>query len=51
MRMAWAYGASFDKAVTRHISEAGLFLVEDRYVVDGLIQYVTLRPDAPGRPT
>src|SRR5262249_3554831 len=30
--IAWAYGASFDRETERHVPEAGLKLVESRYV-------------------
>ena len=40
----WAYGASFDRDVVRNIPLAGLVLVERRFVVDELIQYVVARP-------
>ena len=41
--IAWAYGASFDRETERHIPEAGLELVESRYVVDDLIKLLTVR--------
>lgn len=40
----FAYGASFDHDVVRHVPAAGLVLVERRFVVDDLIQYVVARP-------
>ena len=42
--IAWAYGASFDRHTKRHIPEAGLELVESRYVVDDLVKLLTARP-------
>jgi ubiquinone/menaquinone biosynthesis C-methylase UbiE len=41
--IAWAYGASFDRQTERHIPEAGLELVESRYVVDDLVKLLTAR--------
>jgi hypothetical protein len=39
----WAYGASFDRHTERHVPEAGLELVESRYVVDDLLKLITVR--------
>lgn len=41
--IAWAYGASFDRQTERHVPEAGLELVESRYVVDDLVKLITVR--------
>lgn len=41
--VAWAYGASFDRNTARHVPEAGLQLLEARFVVDDLIQLLTVR--------
>jgi ubiquinone/menaquinone biosynthesis C-methylase UbiE len=41
--IAWAYGASFDRHTERYVAEAGLELVESRYVVDDLLKMLTLR--------
>jgi ubiquinone/menaquinone biosynthesis C-methylase UbiE len=41
--VAWAYGASFDRQTETHIPEAGLDLVESRYVVDDLLKLLTAR--------
>ena len=41
--IAWAYGASFDRDTENHIPEAGLELIESRYVVDELIKLLTAR--------
>jgi ubiquinone/menaquinone biosynthesis C-methylase UbiE len=41
--IAWAYGASFDRQTERHIPEAGLELVDSRYVVDDLVKLLTAR--------
>lgn len=42
--MRWAYGAGFDRQTEKHIPEAGLDLVEARYVVDDLIKLISARP-------
>jgi ubiquinone/menaquinone biosynthesis C-methylase UbiE len=39
--IAWAYGASFDRQTEKHLPEAGLELVESRYVVDDLVKLIT----------
>lgn len=41
--IAWAYGASFDRHTESYVSEAGLELVESRFVVDDLLKLLTLR--------
>jgi demethylmenaquinone methyltransferase/2-methoxy-6-polyprenyl-1,4-benzoquinol methylase len=41
--IAWAYGASFDRQTERHVPEAGLELLESRYVVDDLVKLITVR--------
>ena len=41
--IAWAYGASFDRHTEERVPEAGLELVESRYVVDDLVKLLTLR--------
>jgi len=41
--IAWAYGASFDRDTERHVHEAGLELVESRFVVDDLVKLITVR--------
>ena len=41
--IAWAYGASFDRQTETHIPEAGLELVDSRYVVDDLVKLLTAR--------
>jgi len=41
--IAWAYGASFDRETERHVPEAGLELVESRYVVDDLVKLIAAR--------
>jgi ubiquinone/menaquinone biosynthesis C-methylase UbiE len=46
--IAWAYGASFDRHTERHIPDAGLELVESRYVVDDLVKLLTARRPALG---
>jgi ubiquinone/menaquinone biosynthesis C-methylase UbiE len=42
--IAWAYGAGFDRQTERHVPEAGLELIESRYVVDDLVKLLTIRP-------
>jgi ubiquinone/menaquinone biosynthesis C-methylase UbiE len=41
--IAWAYGASFDRHTEKYIPEAGLELIESRYVLDDLIKLLTAR--------
>ena len=41
--VAWAYGAGFDRNTAAHIAEAGLVLVESRFVVDELMQLLAAR--------
>jgi demethylmenaquinone methyltransferase/2-methoxy-6-polyprenyl-1,4-benzoquinol methylase len=41
--IAWAYGAGYDRDTERHIPEAGLELVQSRYVVDDLIKLLEAR--------
>jgi ubiquinone/menaquinone biosynthesis C-methylase UbiE len=41
--IAWAYGASFDRHTEKHVPEAGLELVESRFVVDDLLKLITVR--------
>jgi ubiquinone/menaquinone biosynthesis C-methylase UbiE len=41
--MAWAYGAGFDRRTEEHAGEAGLQIVESRFVVDDLIKLVAAR--------
>lgn len=41
--VSWAYGASFDRHTQEHISEAGLQLVETRFVMDDLIKLICAR--------
>lgn len=41
--MAWAYGASFDRHTEKYIPDAGLELIESRYVLDDLIKLLTAR--------
>jgi ubiquinone/menaquinone biosynthesis C-methylase UbiE len=44
--MAWAYGAASDRATESHIPEAGLVIVDERYVVNDLVKLFDLRvPD------
>jgi ubiquinone/menaquinone biosynthesis C-methylase UbiE len=48
--VAWAYGAGFDRRTEAHIPEAGLNLIDSRYVVDDLLKLLTVRVPtaAPG---
>jgi ubiquinone/menaquinone biosynthesis C-methylase UbiE len=41
--IAWAYGVSFDRHTEKYIPEAGLELIESRYVLDDLIKLLTAR--------
>jgi ubiquinone/menaquinone biosynthesis C-methylase UbiE len=41
--MGWAYGAGFDRQTEKHVLEAGLELVEARYVVDDLVKLISAR--------
>ncbi|MFN3743624.1 MAG: class I SAM-dependent methyltransferase [Hyphomicrobiaceae bacterium] len=41
--VTWAYGASFDRRTEAHVPEAGLELVESRFVVDDLVKMLTVR--------
>jgi ubiquinone/menaquinone biosynthesis C-methylase UbiE len=42
----FAYGASFDRDIVRHVPTADLELVDARFVVDELVQYIVARPRA-----
>ena len=46
--MRFAYGAGFDRRTEAHVREAGLEVVEARFVVDDLVKFLTLR--RPQRP-
>jgi len=39
----WAYGASFDRRTEQHVPEAGLHIVQCRFVVDDLIKIIEAR--------
>ena len=41
--VAWAYGAGFGRNTAAHIPEAGLELLDARFVVDDLMQLLTVR--------
>jgi ubiquinone/menaquinone biosynthesis C-methylase UbiE len=41
--MRWAYGAGFDRQTEQHIPEAGLEIVESRFVTDDLLKLITAR--------
>ena len=40
----WAYGAGFDRRTEQHVPEAGLQLIDSRFVVDELIKIITACP-------
>jgi ubiquinone/menaquinone biosynthesis C-methylase UbiE len=40
----WAYGAGFDRRTEEHVPEAGLQLIESRFVAGDLIKMITARP-------
>jgi ubiquinone/menaquinone biosynthesis C-methylase UbiE len=44
--MRWAYGASFDRRTEENLPEAGLDLVESRFVTDDLLKLITARVPA-----
>ena len=44
--IAWAYGASFDRETEKHVPEAGLEIVDSRFVVDDLLKLITVRAPA-----
>jgi ubiquinone/menaquinone biosynthesis C-methylase UbiE len=46
--MAWAYGAGFDRRTEEHVPEAGLEIVEARFVVDDLIKMIVARVPPAG---
>jgi ubiquinone/menaquinone biosynthesis C-methylase UbiE len=41
--MAWAYGAGFDRRTEEHVPEAGLEVVEARFVVGDIVKLITAR--------
>ena len=41
--MRWAYGAGLDRCTEAHVPEAGLTVVESRFVVSDLIKLIELR--------
>ena len=41
--IAWAYGAGFDRRTEEHVPEAGLELVDARFVVDELVRLISAR--------
>jgi ubiquinone/menaquinone biosynthesis C-methylase UbiE len=43
----WAYGASFDRHTEQHVPEAGLELLESRFVFDDLLKLLTVRVAVP----
>ncbi len=40
--MEWAYGAGFDRRTEEHVIEAGLEILESRFVVDDLIRLISV---------
>jgi ubiquinone/menaquinone biosynthesis C-methylase UbiE len=46
--MGWAYGAGFDRRTEEHVIEAGLEILESRYVVDDLIKLISVRAPSGG---
>jgi ubiquinone/menaquinone biosynthesis C-methylase UbiE len=44
--IAWAYGVGFDRETEKHAADAGLAIIDSRYVVDDLLKMVTLRATA-----
>ena len=41
--IGWAYGASFDRRTEKHVPEAGLVLVDARFVIDELVRLISAR--------
>jgi len=41
--VSWAYGASFDRNTEWHVPKVGLELMDARFVVDDLLQLLTMR--------
>ncbi len=41
--IGWAYGASFDRQTERYVPEAGLQLLESRFVVEDLMKLISAR--------
>jgi len=41
--VTWAYGASFDRQTERYVPEAGLAVLESRFVVDDILKLITAR--------
>jgi ubiquinone/menaquinone biosynthesis C-methylase UbiE len=41
--VSWAYGARFDRNTEAHVPEAGLQVVESRFVANDLIKMITIR--------
>lgn len=44
--VAWAYGASYDRHTEERVPEAGLQVVESRFVVDDILKMLTVRAPA-----
>jgi hypothetical protein len=51
--VAWAYGAGFDRHTEAYVPQAGLQLVDSRFVYDELIKLIVVMsprtPDTSGR--
>ena len=41
--IAWAYGADFDRRTEEQVPEAGLAIVDARFVVDELVRLISAR--------
>jgi SAM-dependent methyltransferase len=46
--MEWAYGAGFDRRTEEHVIEAGLEILESRFVVDDLIRLILVHAPSGG---
>jgi demethylmenaquinone methyltransferase/2-methoxy-6-polyprenyl-1,4-benzoquinol methylase len=46
--MEWAYGAGFDRRTEEHVIEAGLEILESRFVVDDLIRLISVHAPSGG---
>lgn len=44
----WAYGAAFDRDTHRYVAEAGLEMVENRFLFEDIIRLIVVRPAARG---
>ena len=46
----WVFGAAFDRDTERYIPEAGLKLVETRFLYQDIIKMIVARPEPSARP-